>query len=142
MRKFLTNIATVLLAFLVLFSSFSFTVEKHLCGGQLYSKSFFGHAKECGMEVMNNNDCSFSTHNKSVSKNSCCKTEFDFISGSQFKKEVSTSIASKQQFIYSSFIDLNAGLFLDKEFEIPFYKNYFPPPISKNLTILYRVFRI
>jgi len=142
MKKILINIASNFLAFLVLFSSVSFTVEKHYCGGQLYSESFFGHAKECGMSDMDGGICKINSHNIAVSKKSCCKTDFKFINGSQFKKESLIDVTSKYQYFFAKLNSIDYKYLLKKEFNVAIFSNYFPPPIIKNLNILFRVFRI
>ena len=71
MKKSFSKIASFLLALLVLFSTFSFTVEKHFCGEFLMDVSFIGHADDCGMDM----------ENVSAKKKNCCKDEVHHIEG-------------------------------------------------------------
>lgn len=59
--KLITKITSVSLALLVLFSTFSFTVDQHYCGEFLVDISFTGDADGCGMNMTKstiNNCCS------------------------------------------------------------------------------------
>ncbi|MDT8416696.1 MAG: hypothetical protein RQ864_02705 [Lutibacter sp.] len=135
----ISNIAVFLLAALVLFSSVSFTVEKHLCGGQVFSESFFGNAEKCGMD---DGLCKADNNNLSVSKKSCCEDEIQFINGSIFKKEPTVKLNNKQQQDLAVFVLIEPVLFSQKENKSIHFKNYFPPPNTHNFNILYQVFRI
>ncbi|MDF1518432.1 MAG: hypothetical protein P1P79_10850, partial [Lutibacter sp.] len=108
----ISNIAVFLLAALVLFSSVSFTVEKHLCGGQVFSESFFGNAEKCGMD---DGLCKADNNNLSVSKKSCCEDEIQFINGSIFKKEPTVKLNNKQQQDLAVFVLIEPVLFSQKE---------------------------
>lgn len=138
MKKIISNIGVFLLTALVLFSSVSFTVEKHICGGHVFSESFFGNAEKCGME---DDLCKEENNNVSVSKKSCCEDEIQLINGSIFKKESNIKLNNKQQ-DFSVFVLVDAVLFSQKENKSTHFKNYFPPPITRNFNILYQVFRI
>lgn len=138
MKKTISNIAVFFLTALLLFSSVSFTVEKHFCGGQIFSESFFGKTEKCGMD---DDLCKAENNNLSVTKKSCCKDEIQFINGSLFEKAPVLKLESNQQnFIVFNLID--TVLFSQKENESTHFKNYFPPPNTHNFNILYQVFRI
>lgn len=139
MKKIISNIAIFFLTALVLFSSVSFTVEKHLCGGQVYSESFFGKAEKCGMDDV---DCELAANYPSYSKKSCCEDEIQFINGSIFEKEPTVKLNNKQQQYLTIFVLIDTVLFSQKENKSTHFKNYFPPPNTHNFNILYQVFRI
>jgi len=139
MKKIISDIAAFFLAALVLFSSVSFSVEKHLCGGQVFSASVFGKVEKCGME-----DGSYAIENNkhSLSQKSCCKDEIQLINGSVFKKETVLKLDNNQ-------LDLLTFTLLDYSVFSPTsvsriiqFNSYFPPPITHNFNILFRVFRI
>jgi hypothetical protein len=50
MKQVFHNTASVAMALLVLFSTVSFTVDKHFCGDFLVDQAVFSEAKTCGME--------------------------------------------------------------------------------------------
>ena len=138
MKKIISNIAVFFLTALLLFSSVSFTVEKHFCGGQIFSESFFGKAEKCGMD---DDLCKTENSNPSVSKKSCCKDEIQFINGSVFEKAPVIKLDNSQQ-KFSVFNLIDADLFSQKENRPTHFKKYFPPPNTHNFNILYQVFRI
>ncbi|WP_166961769.1 HYC_CC_PP family protein [Yeosuana marina] len=138
MKKFFSNIAVFFLIALVLFSSVSFTVEKHLCGGHVFSESFFGNAEKCGMDE---GKCELASNIPSYSKKTCCEEEIQLKNGSIFEKEPILKLNNQQQnFIVFNLID--AVLFYRKENRAIHFKNYFPPPNTHDFNILYQVFRI
>lgn len=140
MKKIISNIAALFLTALVLFSSVSFTVEKHLCGGQIFSESVFGKAKDCGME---DGYCTKENSNSSFSKKSCCKDEIQLINGSVFKSESTLKFDNKQQQNLVVFTLINQSVFspINNSRIIQFH-HYSPPPLTNNFDILYQVFRI
>jgi len=138
MKKIISNIAAFFLAVLVLFSSVSFTVEKHLCGGQVFSESVFGKAEKCGME---DGYCVMENSNSTFSKKSCCKDESQFINGSIFEEDTALKPNNNQQ-NFTVFNLIDAVILSQKENESTHFKNYFPPQNSHNFNILYQDFRI
>ncbi|HFS68186.1 MAG TPA: hypothetical protein ENK67_08245, partial [Flavobacteriia bacterium] len=77
------KILAFFLALLVLFTSFSFTVNKHICGDEVVSTSFFVSATTCGMEM---NVCKNENKNNketSIQKEPCCKDVTKVIQGNQ-----------------------------------------------------------
>lgn len=139
MKKIRTNIVIFFLTALALFSSVSFTVEKHLCDGHVFSKSIFGSAQNCGME---DGYCKVEKNNHYFSKKSCCKDEIQLINGFTFKKEATILLDKKQGVNLAFVVFNNSNLFFQNKERITKFKNYFPPPIIKKFTILYQVFRI
>ncbi|PQJ82850.1 HYC_CC_PP family protein [Polaribacter glomeratus] len=134
MRQLITKIISFLLAFLVLFSTFSFTVAKHYCGDLLVDVSFTGQAEGCAMNM---------DSVTSPKKKNCCKDEVHQIDGQdqlQFNKVDKISF-SKQQFI-ASFLTSYTDLFLKNESENNFYNNFSPPDIRLEYHVLYQIFLI
>ena len=64
------KIASFLMAFVVLFSTMSFTIDMHYCGDTLVDTAIFQKAKACGMEMQkpSNEGCA-------VTKKDCCNDE-------------------------------------------------------------------
>ncbi|MGB0879135.1 MAG: HYC_CC_PP family protein [Polaribacter sp.] len=132
MKHFFTKIAASALAFLVLFSTFSFTVEKHYCGDFLVDVSYLGKAERCGMKMDLAN----------VDKN-CCKDEVYKIEG-QDTLQLSSNIKfdiKNQQFFLSFLLSYNDlyKVFSKKKIE---QKKYYPPDIIKDIQVLQEVFII
>jgi len=77
-KKAFLNITSIFLAVLVLFSTFSFTFEKHLCGGEIADYSFVGNLERCEMPNSNHNN----TKETSVNKIPCCQDIVETIDSS------------------------------------------------------------
>jgi hypothetical protein len=67
MQPVFQKIVSPLMALLVLFSTMSFTVDMHFCGGNLVDKAIFSEVKKCGMEMESK------TAEYAIKKPSCCE---------------------------------------------------------------------
>ena len=123
---------SVFLAFLVLFSTFSFAVEKHYCHDTLVDVSLFANAEKCSSES-----------GDTMKKKSCCKDEVDVVEGQDELKIASfEDFDFEQQKFILSFAVSYRILFqsLPKE-TIPF-KDYAPPKLVYDIQVLDQVFLI
>ncbi|WP_296635164.1 hypothetical protein [Polaribacter sp.] len=134
MKQFSIKIASFTLAFLVLFSTFSFTVDTHFCGDFLVDISFTGEAEGCEMQMGKASEAKM--------KN-CCKDEVQEIEGQkelQIQKAVSLSF-KKQQFL-TTFIATYKDIFVKSKSNNNFYKDFSPPDIPIDYQVLYQNFLI
>ncbi|MGJ8745569.1 HYC_CC_PP family protein [Polaribacter sp.] len=132
MKQVFSKIASILLALLVLFSTFSFTVEKHYCGDFLMDVSFVGDADDCGMEMQ-----------KIATKKNCCKDEIHKVEGQdklQTNKIEKITFAKKQ--FLTAFVIAYTDLCIIKESDIYFYPDFSPPEVSSDYRVLYQTFLI
>ena len=126
-----------ILSLVVLFSSMSFTIDKHYCGETLVDVSYFGEANNCGMEGMKmNSDAT------TIKKKKCCKDETIFVESSTFDKEKVITLQSIDlDFVFSyaySYINLYQNTTLGKEY----YKDFPPPDVEQDIQVLYQTFLI
>ncbi len=123
---------STLLAFLVLFSTVSFTVEKHFCGDILVDVAIFTESNKCAMEAQ-----------EILMKKTCCKDEVDVIKGQDELKPSSLEDLdfNHQQFI-TTFTYSYVNLFLGLEKQIIPHKNYSPPNLVADIQVLDQVFII
>lgn len=138
MKEFIKNIASVFLAFLVLFSTMSFTISEHYCGNLLVNASIISKAKTCGMDMQVNStkeDCN-------ILKKDCCKDVVKLIEGQDDLKIDCLTLSFEQQLFITSFVYTYINLFegLDKK-SIPF-NDYSPPLIVKDIHVLDEVYII
>lgn len=137
MKTFLKQISVILLSLVVLFSSMSFTIDKHYCGETLVDMAIFGEAENCGMEGMESN-----SDIKRVKKKKCCKDETIVVESSTFNKEKIISLhATDLDFVFSyafSYINLYQNIAIGKEF----YKDFSPPDIEIDIQVLHQTFLI
>ncbi|WP_298498056.1 hypothetical protein [uncultured Algibacter sp.] len=122
----------MLLALLVLFSTVSFTIEKHYCGDVLVDVSVFSEVEKCGMEAM-----------EILQKKTCCKDEINVVKGQdELKVSSFEDLDFNQQQFITAFIYTYFNSFegLPKQ-TIP-HKDYSPPNLVYDIQVLDQVFII
>lgn len=139
MKQLLKKIVSFSLAWVVLFSTLSFTVGMHYCGDTLVDIAVYNHAEGCGMEQESkaaSNDCS-------ITKTDCCDSTQILLEGqNQLKNSNNTSFTVKQQFFVVAFITSYVATLQDlSEFIIPF-KEYSAPFLVTDVQILFDTFLI
>jgi len=127
------------MALLVLFSSFSFTVHKHLCGDEISDVSYIVEAESCTMKmnVCENNDSS----RQKIEKEPCCKDVSEVVEGNQNEQQALESLELEQIQFVVLFVDSYINLF-EKANTDAFNKEYSPPLIVKDIQVLDEVFLI
>ena len=137
MKDFIYRSTALLLAFLVVFSTLSFTIEKHFCGDNLIDISLFANAKTCGMESTTG-----SCESQSIKK-SCCKDEIKLVKGQdQLKVNTSDDLKSQQQFFLLTYFYSYVSLYESLPKKIIPNKNYSPPNLVRNIQVLDEVYLI
>jgi hypothetical protein len=133
LKQRFSNIASFLLALLVLFSTFSFKVEKHFCGDFLIDVSFIGNADDCGMHG----------EKAPIKKKNCCKDEVNYIEGQDELQQTSVDEFDffQQQFVVSFFVYKN-NLLLENNSNKIYFKDSPPPDIPIDYQVLYQSFLI
>ncbi len=133
MKQAFIKISSILIAFLVLFSTFSFTVEKHYCGDFLMDISYVGEADGCDMEM----------DKVSSTKKNCCKDEVHKIEGQDELQQTSVDDfdLEKQQFLVAYIVSYN-NLLVEVGSQNNFYKDFSPPDIPFDYQVSYQTFLI
>ena len=141
MRDVLHKILSVFLAFTVLFSALSFSVDKHICMGEVMDTAYFSDADSCGM-IMEEEVCDIDSHDVVMAqKERCCIDFHELVPGNQTEQQALESIEiEKVQFLLLfSYTFIN--LYEEKKEITPF--NYHPPPqVDKDINVLYQTFLI
>jgi len=140
MKQIFNKILAILMSFVVLFSTMSFTISEHYCGGDLVNTAMFFEADSCEMEM--EMDMSSSTEDCNFEKEDCCKDINKIVEGQNELNIQVVNLDFEQQSFIASFIYSYINLFegLDKNV-VPF-KNYSPPLIVKDIQVLDQVFLI
>ena len=141
MKQFFHKIASISLALIVLLSSFSFTINKHICGGEIANVTLFVSADNCGMDM---NVCKKGTSksNTSFQKEPCCKDISEVIQGNDNNQQAKQFELNLPQM---KFLTAFVFTFINKfqeENTISSYSVYEPPSVYKNIQTLFQVFRI
>lgn len=125
---------SIALAFLVLFSTVSFTIEKHYCGDVLVDVSVFSEAKKCDMEMPSM---------ETFQKKSCCKDEVDVIKGlDELKFSSFDDLYFSQQLFVVAYAYSYNNLFEGLSQQITPHKDYSPPNLVADIQVLDQVFII
>lgn len=138
MKKFLFKISAILMAFVVLFSTMSFSISEHYCGDHLVDSSLFSKAESCGMEMGNPvppKDCS-------IQKDDCCSDIIKQIEGQTNLKTGVSNLNFEQQLFVASFVYTSINLFEGLATNIVPFKYYSPPLLVKDIQVLDEVFLI
>lgn len=127
---------SILMAFLVLFSTVSFAIEKHFCGDTLIDVAVFSKPDNCGTDA-------YSTTTLNVKEKHCCSDEVEIIKGQdQLKLSVFEDINFDQQIFLVSYVYTYIScLEVLSQHVVPF-QNYFPPHVIRDIQVLDQVFII
>ncbi len=129
MKQVLHKIASILMAFTVLFSTLSFTVDKHYCGETLVDVAIFGKAQTCGMEMEQNN----SNKDCSITKKNCCSEKQEIIKGQDELKISFDTLTFEHQTFIVLFTSSYVSLFENIENKNALYSDYSPPLVVKDI---------
>ncbi|MGY0393369.1 HYC_CC_PP family protein [Bizionia sp. KMM 8389] len=124
------NVFSVSMALLVLFSTVSFTVEKHFCGDILIDASIFDSVEKCASGEVELID-------------DCCKDTLDVILGQdELSVKSFKELDLDQQVFIVCFADAYLSLFEGTPNLVVPHKNYSPPNLTTELRLLHQVFII
>ena len=139
MRDVLHKILSVFLALTVLFSTFSFTVEKHFCMGEVTDSTYFVDVASCGMD---DEDCEIAIDMGTIiQKEKCCHDVQELIPGNQNEQKALDSFEFDQVRFVLAYTYTFLNLFEENRDLIPF-KYYTPPLVDKDINVLYQTFLI
>lgn len=129
MKNFFHKVLSMLLAFVVLISTMSFTLNMHYCGETLVATSFFESVESCGMEIAKlklPKGCS-------MEKPDCCKNEQSLIKGQDELKLNFDKLSFDQQIFVVAFFHTYSAFFESAEEVIPSIPHYPPPNIVRHI---------
>ncbi|WP_400077020.1 HYC_CC_PP family protein [Winogradskyella sp. R77965] len=122
------KVFSITLSFLVLFSTLSFTVEKHYCGDNLVDVAVFSEAKKCG--GMTSEDVVYV-------KKSCCKDTVDVFEGQdELNTQDFEDLNKTLQITLVAYAYSYSNLFESLPRPIIPHKDYSPPNLTKDIQVL------
>ncbi len=137
MKRIICNISAILMAFVVLLSTMSFTLDMHYCGNTLVDVALFKEAKVCSMEQQGAVTSSCAT----IKKSCCTDKQFTFEGQDELKISFE-KISFEQQTLVAVFYYTYLNLFKESEYtSIPF-DEYPPPIIVRDIHLLNETFLI
>ena len=116
------------MAFVVLFSTMSFTVSMHYCGDNLVETAVFQKAQGCGMEIQKP-----SAKGCAVTKKNCCSDEQLVVDGQDELQLQVDTISFEQQVFITSFVYTYINLFEFIDKNVSSYKQYKPPLVIRQI---------
>ena len=128
MKKVSHKIMSLLMAFVVLFSTMSFTVNMHYCGDDLVDTAIFSKAETCGMEMEKP-----STEGCSISTKNCCDDKQLTIEGQAELQLQVDNISFEQQIFIASFVYTYINLFEGLDENVSSFEEYKPPLVVKQI---------
>lgn len=130
------------MAFMLLFSTLSFTVDKHFCGETLVDFAFFHDAETCGMENVDSSNKDLSSEDCNFKKKNCCSDEQTLIEGIDDLTQTPSKISFEQTVFIASYILSTQQLFDIVNKENSSFKDYSPPPFIRKIYKLDEVYLI
>tara|TARA_R110001606_G_scaffold83627_2_gene190683 strand:- start:341 stop:754 length:414 start_codon:yes stop_codon:yes gene_type:complete len=128
MKQGFHKIMSFVMAFVVLCSTMSYTINMHYCGDTLVETALFQKAEGCGMEMQNP-----SSEGCAIIKKNCCNDEQFLVDGQDELKLQAESITFQQQVFIASFVYSYSNLFEGLESTVPSFEAYKSPLVSKQI---------
>lgn len=125
------------MAFVVIFTTMSFTVDMHYCGDTLIDIAVFQEAKDCGMQMA----MSTATSNEMKGMSCCHDEQIVSIGQDDLKPSFQKMDLEQQEFVvafYGSYIQL----FEYSETQTVSFDGYPPPDIVTDFVVLHEQFLI
>ena len=128
MKQIFHKIMSFLMAFVVLFSTMSFTIYMHYCGDTLVETAIFHKAKGCGMEM----EKPF-TDGCSITKKNCCDDKQLVVDGQDELQLQVDKISFEQQVFIASFVYTYINLFEGLDNNVSSFEEYDPPLVVRQI---------
>jgi len=139
MKKAFHKLLSLSMAFVVLFSTMSFTLSSHYCGESLVDFSFFDQVETCGMEKA---PALSSCENGKLSEKTCCNDTALVKQGNNDLKISFDQFTITQQFFVASFTYSYINLFQGTDSTNVLFLDYAPPFYKRNVQVLHQTFLI
>jgi hypothetical protein len=136
MKKLFQKSGALTMAFLMLFSTMSFAVNKHFCGEILVEQTIFENTKSCcaGMHDSPTDD--------STEKNQCCNNKKVVVEGQDELKTAFQNFDFEQHFVVATFVYSYINLFENLPKQVVPFKDYSPPLLVYDIPVLDQTFLI
>ena len=131
MKKVFQKSGSLLMALLVLFSTMSFTVDKHFCGSVLVDLAIFSEAEDCGME-----------HSGDMMDGHGCKDQTIHVEGQEDLKISFNDLDHPKQVFLASFTCSYVELFQELPKALIPFSDYSPPLLVYDIQLRDQTFLI
>ena len=131
MKNIFKHITAFVLAFMVLFSTFSFTVDMHYCGDTLVDTALFTKAESCGMQM--DKIVENTTDQCSITKKDCCSEKQIVVTGQHDIKTDTFLFTPVTQLFLNAFVYTYVNRFEATVNQAVPFQNYIPPIVVKDI---------
>ncbi len=140
MLQILHKILAFILALAVLFSTLSFTVEKHVCMGEVTDVSYFDKVESCGMEETECGDSE--TRHDMAKRQNCCDTLQELIPGDPAEQQAIQSLEIQDYDYIVSYISTYLSEY--EQYDVVSLTEFGPDPplVERDIQTLYQTFLI
>ncbi len=139
MKRFLTKILSVTLAFVVVFATSSFTVDMHFCCNKLVDLAVLSKAKPCKDKEQ---DLSIPSKKCSLGQMDCCSNSTLVKKADDNAKKAQLDLSTDNIVFLKTFFYTYINLFEGLELKVVPFVNYDPPWIEKDILVLHETFLI
>jgi len=136
-KQFFQKISSIVMTLLVLFSTVSFTVDKHYCGDMLMDMAVLHKAEACAMEKAFSKTCSVN-----IEKSSCCSDKQIVIDGQDDLKITWDTITLEDQQFLVAYTLSYVALYTDDTSQPLPTDDYAPPLIVRDILVLHDTYLI
>jgi len=141
MKQVAKQIMAIVLAFVVVCTTMSFTINMHYCGETLVDYTVINKASSCGMDQMpsslSNTDCE-----QQVNQKSCCEDKTFSADGQNELKPSFSSFSLEQQLFLTTFCYAYAVLLAPQTTASTDFCAYTPPQLVRDIQTLDEVYLI
>lgn len=141
MNRVSIKILASFLSFTLLFSTVSFAVEKHECGGKITDIAVFRDSEKCSPIMEMEGSETHSHKPLSYNKQTCCKDLTQIVQSTIVVEKTSKNTVIQVIEFVKPF-EISIKLFEGLEENIIPFRDYTPPLIVTNISILHQTFLI
>lgn len=127
MKQVSHKIMSIWMAFVVLFSTMSFTIDMHYCGDDLMDIAVFHKVETCEMDVE-----PLASESCGIVKDTCCSDEQTFVTGQDELQLLVTELTFEQQVFITSFVYAYIEFLNPIDKEETSLKEYKPPLVIRD----------
>lgn len=149
MKNFCQKSGSLVMALLVLFSTMSFSVDKHFCGTEMVDFSIFSkamtcksEAKTCGVKMGHKMDHKMDHEMISDEKDSCCTNQKTALNGQDELKISFHVLDFDQQLFLTTFTYSFIYIYESSSLTEISFRYYTPPLLVADIQVLDQVFII
>ncbi len=136
------KIVSFFLALIVLFTSFSFTINKHICGGKVVNTALFVSADTCGMDMTVCKNKSEKDTETTIKKEPCCQDVVKVIQGNENNQQAQQVTLDFPQVIFLQAFVSTFVLKFQETKTVSNVRHYSPPNLNIDILTFFQVFRI